>query len=159
MGFELPAAMGAKVGSPDSPVWCVAGDGGFQMTMQELATIVQEKIAVKIAIINNGYLGMIRQWQELFYGKRYVASPLSGPDFVKIAEAYQLPALRVKYKEDVIPAIQQAMEHQGPFLIDFIVEPEENVYPMLPPGATVTERIEEPREVESIKEPRKGVAV
>ena len=159
MGFELPAAMGAKVGLPDSPVWCVAGDGGFQMTIQELATIVQENIAVKIAIINNGYLGMIRQWQELFYGKRYVASPLSGPDFVKIAEAYRLPALRVKYKEDVIPAIQQAMEHQGPFLIDFMVEPEENVYPMLPPGATVAERIEEPREVESIKVPRKGVAV
>ncbi|GAI03410.1 unnamed protein product, partial [marine sediment metagenome] len=94
MGFELPAAMGAKVGCPDETVWCIAGDGGFQMTIQELATIVQEKVAVKIAILNNGYLGMVRQWQEMFYKKRYVATPLSGPDFVKIAEAYGFPGLR-----------------------------------------------------------------
>ncbi len=145
MGFELPAAMGAKVGCPDSIVWCVAGDGGFQMTIQELATIVQENVAVKIAIINNGFLGMVRQWQELFYGKRYVATPLSCPDFVKIAEGYCLPGLRVKHKEEVVPAIEQAMEHQGPFLIDFSVEPEENVYPMVPPGASLAEVIEEPK--------------
>ncbi|MBA7689135.1 Acetolactate synthase large subunit IlvB1 [subsurface metagenome] len=144
MGFELPAAMGAKVGSPDDTVWCVAGDGGFQMTIQELATIVQEQVAVKIAIIDNGYLGMIRQWQELFYERRYVASPLSGPDFVKIAEAYGLPALRVKHKEEVIPAIEQAMKYQGPFLVDFKVEPEENVYPMVPPGTALAEVLEEP---------------
>lgn len=145
MGFELPAAMGAKVGCPDTTVWCIAGDGGFQMTIQELATIVQEKVAVKIAIINNGYLGMVRQWQELFYGRRYVATPLSSPDFVKIAEAYGLPGLRVRHKEEVVPAIEQAMAEQGPFLIDFVVEPEENVYPMVMPGAALTEVLEGPR--------------
>jgi len=146
MGFELPAAMGAKIGSPDDTVWCVAGDGGFQMTIQELATIVQEQAAVKIAILNNGYLGMIKQWQELFYGRRYVASPLTCPDFLKIAEAYGLPALRVTRKEEVIPAIEQAMEHQGPFLIDFMIDPDENVYPMVLPGATLAEVLEAPKE-------------
>ncbi|TET25831.1 MAG: biosynthetic-type acetolactate synthase large subunit [Dehalococcoidia bacterium] len=145
MGFELPAAMGVKVGRPDDIVWCVAGDGGFQMTIQELATIVQEKVAVKIAILNNGYLGMVRQWQELFYGKRYVATPLTCPDFVKIGEAYYLPALRVTRKEEVVPAIEQAMEHNGPFIIDFMVEPEENVYPMVPPGAAIAEILEAPK--------------
>ena len=145
MGFELPAAMGAKVGCPDEVVWCIAGDGGFQMTIQELATIVQEKLAVKIAIMNNGYLGMVRQWQELFYKKRYVATPLSGPDFVKIAEAYGFSGLRVEHKEEVVPAIQKAMAEEGPFLIDFKIEPEENVYPMVPPGASLAEVLEEPR--------------
>ena len=145
MGFELPGAMGVKVGCPSEIVWCVAGDGGFQMTIQELATIVQEKVAVKMAIINNGYLGMVRQWQEMFYKKRYVATPLSGPDFVKVAEAYGLPGLRVTRKEEVAPAIKQAMEYQGPFLIDFVVEPEENVYPMVPPGASLAEVLEEPK--------------
>jgi len=145
MGFELPAAMGAKIGCPDNTVWCIAGDGGFQMTIQELATIVQERVAVKIAIIDNGYLGMVRQWQELFYKRRYVATPLSGPDFVKVAEAYGVPALRVKRREEVIPAIEQAMEEDGPFLIDFKVEPEENVYPMVSPGAALSEVIEEPK--------------
>ena len=145
MGFELPAAMGAKVGCPDSTVWCVAGDGGFQMTIQELATIAQEKVAVKIAVINNGYLGMVRQWQELFYEKRYVATPLTCPDIVKVGEAYCIPSLRVQRKEEVVPAIEQAMEHQGPFLVDFMVEPEENVYPMVLPGASLAEVLEEPR--------------
>ncbi len=144
MGFGLPAAMGAKVGRPDEPVWCIDGDGSFQMTMHELGTIAQDNIAVKIAILNNGYLGMVRQWQELFYGKRYVATPLSCPDFVKIAEAYCLPGLRVKYKEEVVPAIERAMAHDGPFLIDFMVEPEENVYPMVPPGASLAEVMETP---------------
>jgi acetolactate synthase-1/2/3 large subunit len=145
MGFELPAAIGAKVGCPGETVWCVAGDGGFQMTIQELATITQERTAVKIAIINNGYLGMVRQWQELFYGRRYVATPLSSPDFVKIAEAYGIAAVRVKTRLEVLPAIQKAMEHAGPFLIDFVVEPEENVYPMVPPGAALADLIEAPR--------------
>lgn len=144
MGFELPAAMGAKVACPQEPVWCVAGDGGIQMTIQELATIVQEKLAVKIAIINNGYLGMVRQWQELFYGRRYVATPLRNPDFVKIAEAYGMPGLRVSDKRQVVSAIERAMAHEGPFLIDFVVEPEENVYPMVPPGASLAEIIEAP---------------
>jgi len=145
MGFGLPAAMGAKVGCPDSTVWCIDGDGGFQMTIQELATIVQEQAAVKIAIINNSYLGMVRQWQELFYGKRYVATSLSCPDFVKVAEAYGIPALRVKHNGEVVSAIEQAMNYQGPFLIDFIVEPEENVYPMVPPGASLAEVMEAPK--------------
>ncbi|MBA7682531.1 Acetolactate synthase large subunit IlvB1 [subsurface metagenome] len=155
MGFGLPASIGAKVGCPDNTVWCIDGDGSFQMTIQELATIAQEKVAVKIAIINNGYLGMVRQWQELFYGRRYVATPLSGPDFVKIAEAYGLPGLRVRYKEEVVPAIEQAMEEQGPFLIDFMVEPEENVYPMVTPGAALTEVLEGPKEMKVVSDSAK----
>jgi len=145
MGFGLPASIGVKIGCPDNAVWCIDGDGSFQMTIQELATIAQERAAVKIAVINNGYLGMVRQWQELFYEKRYVATPLSGPDYVKVAEAYGIPGLKVKHKEEVVPAIEQAMAEQGPFLIDFVVEPEENVYPMVPPGAALVEVMEEPR--------------
>ena len=144
MGFELPAAMGAKVGQPDETVWCIAGDGGFQMTIQELATVVQENIAVKIAIINNGFLGMVRQWQELFYGRRYVHTPLAGPDFVKIAEAYGVPAMRVSDKKLVVSSIEKAMAHDGPYLLDFIVEPEENVFPIVPPGAALVEALEMP---------------
>ena len=146
MGFELPAAVGAKVACPEETVWCIAGDGGFQMTIQELGTIVQEDLAVKIAIINNRFLGMVRQWQQLFYRRRYVATPLSGPDFVKVAEAYGIAAVKVTDRLQVIPAIERAMEHRGPFLIDFVVEPEENVYPMVPPGAALAEILEQPRE-------------
>ena len=146
MGFGLPAAIGAKVGRPEDTVWCIDGDGSFQMTIQELATIVQERLAVKVAIMHNGYLGMVRQWQELFYERRYVATPLSSPDFVKIAEAYGIPALRVKHNGEVVSAIEQAMNYQGPFLIDFMVEPEENVYPMVLPGAALAEIFEEPGE-------------
>jgi len=145
MGFELPAALGAKVGRPEEMVWCIAGDGGFQMTIQELATIRQENTAVKIAIINNGYLGMVRQWQELFYHRRYVDTQLWNPDFVKIAEAYDIPGLRVTRREEVAPAIQRAMDYPGPFLIDFAVEPEENVYPMVPPGESLAKILETPR--------------
>ncbi|MBI4331515.1 MAG: biosynthetic-type acetolactate synthase large subunit [Chloroflexi bacterium] len=144
MGFELPAAMGAKIGCPHETVWCVAGDGGFQMTVQELATIVQERAAVKIAILNNGFLGMVRQWQQLFYEKRYMATPLWNPDFVKLAEAYGIPAVKVTDKRMVPAAIERAMAHDGPFLIDFVVEPEENIYPMVPPGASLAEILEEP---------------
>ncbi len=146
MGFGLPAAIGVKVGCPDSIVWCIDGDGSFQMNIQELATIAQEQVAVKVAILNNGYLGMVRQWQELFYGKRYVATALSCPDFVKIAEGYCIPGLRVKHKGEVVPAIKRAMEYEGPFIIDFTVEPEENVYPMVPPGASLAEVLEAPKE-------------
>jgi acetolactate synthase I/II/III large subunit len=145
MGFELPAAMGVKVGKPEEMVWCIAGDGGFQMTLHELATIVQERIAVKIAILNNGYLGMVRQWQDLFYEKRYVGTPLSCPDFVKLAEAYCVPGLRVEHKEDVVPAVEKAIQTEGPFLIDFMIEPEENVYPMVPSGEALSKVIEEPQ--------------
>ena len=146
MGFELPAAVGAKVACPEQTVWCIAGDGGFQMTIQELGTIAQENLAVKIAILNNGFLGMVRQWQELFYQRRYVATPLAGPDFVKVAEAYGIAAMRVTDKLMVTSAIERAMAHHGPFLIDFQVEPEENVYPMVPPGAALAEILEQPRE-------------
>ncbi len=145
MGFEIPGAIGAKVGRPDDTVWCIAGDGGFQMTIQELATIVQEGLAIKIAIINNGYLGMVRQWQEMFYKRRYSNVQLYNPDFVGIAEAYGIPAVRVKDKLDVIPTIERAMEHDGPFLIDFVVDPEENVFPIVPPGAALVHYIETPR--------------
>ena len=151
MGFELPAAMGAKVGSPDDTVWCIAGDGGFQMTIQELGTIAQENLAVKIAILNNGFLGMVRQWQELFYERRYIATPLSGPDFVKVAEAYGIAAMRVTDKLMVTSAIEKAMAYEGPFLIDFQVEPEENVYPMVPPGASLCDIVECPREEVRVK--------
>ncbi|MFH1003240.1 MAG: biosynthetic-type acetolactate synthase large subunit, partial [Chloroflexota bacterium] len=150
MGFGLPAAIGAKVGSPDSLVWCIDGDGSLQMTIQELATVVQEGLAIKMAVMNNGYLGMVRQWQELFYGKRYVATPLSCPDFVKIAEGYCIPGVRVQRQEEVRPAIEQAMLEPGPFLIDFMVEPEENVYPMVPPGASLAEVMEAPEKEEAV---------
>ena len=150
MGFGLPGSIGVKIGCPDRTVWCMDGDGSFQMTIQELATIVQERLAVKIAIINNGYLGMVRQWQQLFYEKRYVATPLSGPDFVKVAEAYGIPAVRVKRREEVVPAVERAMEEEGAFLIDFVVEPEENVYPMVPPGAALAEVMERPKKREVV---------
>ncbi len=147
MGFELPAAIGAKVGCPNETVWAICGDGGFQMTMQELATVVQENLAVKIAIMNNGYLGMVRQWQELFYKRNYVGTTLHdfNPDFLKIAEAYDIPAMRVLSKTEVIPAIEKAMDTPGPFLIDFRIEPEENVYPMVAPGANIGEIIKDPK--------------
>ena len=145
MGFGLPASIGVQIARPGKTVWLIDGDGSFQMTMHELAVLVQEGLPVKIAIINNGYLGMVRQWQELFYGRRYVATPLSGPDFVKIAEAYHIPAIRVTQKEMVRSAIQKAMDYEGPFLIDFKVEPEENVYPMVTPGGSLSQMIEEPR--------------
>ncbi len=145
MGFELPAAMGVKIGCPEETVWCIVGDGGFQMTIQELATITQENIAVKIAIMNNGYLGMVRQWQELFYGRRYVDTKLWNPDFIKIAEGYDIPGIRVKSIEEVIPAIQKAMDYPGAFLIDFLIEPEENIYPIVPPGESLARFFEPSR--------------
>jgi len=144
MGFGLPAAIGAKIGRPDKEVWVVEGDGGFQMTQQELATVVQENLDIKIAIINNFYLGMVRQWQELFYEKRYHATPLVNPDFVKLAEAYGVPAVRVERREDVMPAVQQARETPGPFLIDFVVERDDIVYPMVPAGADLDAMIRRP---------------
>ena len=144
MGFELPAAIGAKVGAPHETVWCMCGDGGFQMTIQELATIAQENLDIKIAVFNNGWLGMVRQWQELIYSKRYFGTQLFNPDFVKIAEAYGIQGVRVTKKIDVKPAIHKAMEHQGPFLIEFVVEPEENVYPFVPPGKIIVEFLEMP---------------
>ena len=145
MGYEVPAALGAKVGRPDKTVWSIAGDGGFQMTMCDLATAVENNIAVKFAIFNNGSLGMVRQWQDLFYEKDYFATMYTGnPDFVKLAEAYGIPGIRVTEKGQVSGAIQQAMEIPGPVIIDFVVEVEENVYPMIPAGESVNEMLEEP---------------
>ena len=146
MGCALPMAIGVKMVRPDERVWSISGDGGFQMNIQELGTIMEYDIDIKILLMNNGYLGMVRQWQELFYDKRYVATPLSGPDFVKIAEAYGIAGVRVNNKIDIVPAIEKAMAEDGPFLVDFRVEPEENVYPMVPPGEGINAMVEEPRE-------------
>lgn len=154
MGFGLPAAVGAKIGLPDDTVWVIDGDGSFQMTLHELATISQEGLAVKIAVLNNGFLGLVRQWQELFFQKNYVSTPLWGPNFVKIAEAYGIQGERVEHKHEVVPAIQKAMECHGPYLIDFAIEPEENVYPFVPSGASLTECLEEPRKEEVTWPPR-----
>jgi acetolactate synthase-1/2/3 large subunit len=144
MGFALPAAVGAKFARPQDEVWVVVGDGGFQMTMCELATIVQEKISVKIAIINNGYLGMVRQWQEFFYDKRYVATPMIAPDFVALANSFGIRAERVSARGEVVPTIESARETDGPVLIDFRVEQEDSVYPMVPAGASLHEMIRRP---------------
>ena len=144
MGFALPAAIGAKVARPDAEVWVVVGDGGFQMTMAELATIAQEGLDINVAIINNGYLGMVRQWQEFFYERRYAATPLSSPDFVKLAEAFGLTASRVTTRQDVIPAVQAARAHKGTVVIDFRVEQEDTVYPMVPAGADLHAMIRRP---------------
>jgi len=145
MGYEVPAAMGAQVGRPDRVVWSIAGDGGFQMTMSELATIVENKLPVKFAIFNNGFLGMVRQWQEIFYKKDYYATYYTGnPDFVKLAEAFGIRGIRVTERSQSIDAIREAMSHPGPVVVDFMVEEEENVYPMIPAGQTTAELLEEP---------------
>ncbi len=144
MGFALPAAIGAKFARPDAEVWAVAGDGGFQMTQAELATLVQEGLKINIAILRNGYLGMVRQWQEFFYGRRYAATPILSPDFVKLADAYNIKALRVTSRDQVIPTIQAARELPGPVLIDFRVESEDSVYPMVPAGADLQAMIRRP---------------
>jgi acetolactate synthase-1/2/3 large subunit len=144
MGFGLPAAIGVQMGLPDEEVWVVAGDGGFQMTMPELSTVVAERLPIKIAIINNGYLGMVRQWQDIFYDQRYAGTPLHNPNFVKIADAYDIPAVAVNRKEDVEAAIQRARTHRGPFLIEFKVEPFANVFPMVAPGKSNADMIRRP---------------
>jgi acetolactate synthase-1/2/3 large subunit len=144
MGFALPAAIGAKIARPDAEVWVVAGDGGFQMTMPELATIAQEKLDIKVAIINNGYLGMVRQWQEFFYERRYAATPLLSPDFVKIAEAYGLSATAVSSRPEVGPAVEAARRHTGTAILEFRVEQEDTVYPMVPAGADLHAMIRRP---------------
>ena len=145
MGFALPAAIGAQMAHPDRLVWAVAGDGGFQMTLQELAVLKQEHLPVKIAIINNGFLGMVRQWQQFFYDKRYVGTPVVSPDFVKLADAYDIPGLLVTRPDQVVAAIEQAIKTPGPFLIDFQVKEEVNVYPMVAPGAAVDQLIRRPK--------------
>jgi acetolactate synthase-1/2/3 large subunit len=145
MGFALPAAIGAQLAQPEATVWVTVGDGGFQMNIQELATVVQERLPLKIAILNNGFLGMVRQWQEIFFGRRYSGTPLLGPDFSKVAEAYGIVGLRVSEPGQVAPAIAEAMALPGPVLIDFRIAQEENVYPMVEPGAALGEMIRRPR--------------
>ena len=144
MGYEVPAAMGAQVGNPGKVVWSICGDGGFQMTMSEVLTMVQSKIPVKLAIMNNGFHGMVRQWQELFYNKSYVATEFHAPDFVKLADAFGCMGIRVTRKDQVVPAIREANAHDGPVIVDFVVPVEENVYPFIPPGGSVSSMVEDP---------------
>ena len=155
MGFALPAAIGAKMARPEAEIWVVVGDGGFQMTMCELATIVQEKVNLKIAIINNGYLGMVRQWQEFFYDKRYVATPLVAPDFAALANSFGIRGETVTTRKDVIPTIESARKSDQTVLIDFRVEQEDSVYPMVPAGAALHDMIRRPNNplVETASEP------
>ncbi len=147
MGFALPAAIGAKVARPEAEVWVVVGDGGFQMTMSELATLVQEKLKIHIAIINNGYLGMVRQWQEFFYERNYQATPLLNPDFARLAEAYGIQAATVTQRSEVVPTVEAARKHSGPMLINFKVEQEDTVYPMVAAGSALHEMIRRPSSI------------
>ena len=144
MGFELSAAIGAQMGRPNDPVWTIAGDGGFQMHSQELATMVQEGLPIKIVLINNSYLGMVRQWQEMFFDNHIKDVPISGPDYIQLSKAYGIPAVQVKHQEDVMPALLQAKGHEGPFLIEFVVDYATNVYPMIPPGGSLGDTLEDP---------------
>ena len=144
MGFALPAAIGAKIACPEAEVWVVVGDGGFQMTCPELATVAQEHLDINIAIINNGFLGMVRQWQEFFYDKRYAATPISGPNFAKLADAFGIAATTVTKRSDVEGAVEAARRLKRAALIDFQVEQEDSVYPMVPAGADLHKMIRRP---------------
>ena len=143
MGFALPAALGVKMALPHETVWVVAGDGGIQMNIQELATLKQQGVAVKVAIMNNGYLGMVRQWQQFFHNRNYSETPITGPDYVKLADAYGLKGIRITRREDVADAVREAMESDETVIIDFVIEAESNVYPMVAPGSAITSMIEE----------------
>ena len=142
MGFALPAAMGVHLARPQEPVWAISGDGGFQMNMQEMATMVQEGLPVKLAIFNNGYLGMVRQWQQLFHGRRYSATPIWSPDYVRLAAAYSIPAWRVERGDQIEGAVYAALAAPGPALVEFVIEQEANVFPIVPPGASISEFID-----------------
>ncbi len=144
MGYALPAAIGVKMACPEKEVWVIAGDGGFQMTAAELSTIVQEKLKINIAVINNGYLGMVRQWQEFFYERNYEATPLVSPDFVKLAEAHGIPGRAVRTRSEVLGAVEAARSSPGAFLLNFLVEKEDSVYPMIPAGSALHEMIRRP---------------
>jgi len=152
MGFGLPAAIGAKMARPEANVWVVAGDGGFQMTCSELSTAAQEGVKVNVAVINNGYLGMVRQWQEFFYERRYTGTPMRSPDFVKLAEAHGLCGMRVTQRGEVEDAIREAENTEGTVVIDFRVEPEDSVYPMVPAGAALDAMIRRPEPEPSVPE-------
>ena len=139
MGFALPAAIGAKIGLPEREVIAIIGDGGYQMTIQELGTILQTKAAVKIVVLNNGYLGMVRQWQELFFDKRYASTEMVSPDFVKLAEAYEIEAKRVEKREDLAGAIKEMIASKESYFLEVVIEKEDNVFPMIPSGASVSD--------------------
>jgi acetolactate synthase-1/2/3 large subunit len=142
MGFAVPAAMGVHLARPEEPVWALSGDGGFQMNMPEMATMVQEGLPVKLGIFNNGYLGMVRQWQQFFHGKRYSCTPIWSPDYLKLAEAYGIPAWRVRQPSELDDAIAGANAAVGPALVEFVIEQEANVFPMIKPGGSLSEPIE-----------------
>ncbi len=144
MGFSLPAAIGASFHEKKRPIWVIAGDGGIQMTITEFGTAVQEKANINVAIINNGYLGMVRQWQQMFYGARYAETPITSPDYVKLAEAYGFTGFRVEKMDEIIPAMHRAQAIKGPVLIEFIVERHDMVYPMVPVGADLDDMINRP---------------
>jgi len=146
MGYGLPAAIGAKFARPDEEVWVIAGDGGFQMSIPELATVAQEGLGIKIAIMRNGYLGMVRQWQELIHGKRYSEVAIKAPDFMKLADAYGILGMRATKRSEVPEVIAEARSYAGPVVIDFVVEEEENVYPMVAPGKALNEMLRRPVE-------------
>ncbi len=139
MGFGLPAGIGATLGCPDKPVITFLGDGGFQMTMQELGTMMQYNIPLKVVILNNSYLGMVRQWQDMFFDKRYASTALPNPDFVAIAKAYKIEARKIELREDLKDALQKMIETKGPYLLEITVENEANVFPMIEPGSAVSE--------------------
>jgi acetolactate synthase-1/2/3 large subunit len=141
MGFGLPAAIGAKFGVPDREVVVFTGDGGMQMTIQELGTIAQEKLAVKIVILNNHFLGMVRQWQELFFEKRYSFTEILSPDFVKVADAYGIPGGKVCNRGELKNAMKQMIDHKGPYLLEVLIEKEDNIFPMVPAGKSVSQII------------------
>jgi acetolactate synthase-1/2/3 large subunit len=152
MGFGLPSAIGAWFAHPDREIWTIVGDGGFQMTQAELSTAAQEGANIKIALMNNNYLGMVRQWQELFFDRRYSAVKLHNPDFVKLAEAHNIPAVRVEQPAEVAAALDFARQTYGPVLIDFRVENEEAVYPMVPTGADLDAMLLRPYRYQSVAE-------
>jgi len=141
MGFGLPAAVGAQLGQPDRTVVTFVGDGGIQMTIQELGTIAQENIPVKIVILNNHFLGMVRQWQELFFEKRYSFTEIKSPDFVALANSYGISAKRITKSNELDDAVSEMLAHQGPFLLEVFVEKEDNVFPMVPAGSSVSDVI------------------
>jgi acetolactate synthase-1/2/3 large subunit len=151
MGFSLPAGIGASFHEKEREVWIIVGDGSFQMTMTELGTAVQENRNINIAIINNGYLGLVRQWQEMFYDARYSETPIISPDYIKLADAYGIKAFRVKKLKDVLPTMRKVQEQKGPSLIEFVVEKQDMVYPMVPTGADLHEMIERPASTNNLK--------
>ncbi|MDQ3845607.1 MAG: thiamine pyrophosphate-dependent enzyme, partial [Bacteroidota bacterium] len=139
MGFALPAAIGAKYGAPDREVVAIIGDGGFQMTLQELGTIMQYDVNVKILILNNNFLGMVRQWQQLFHDKRYSFVDIQSPDFVQVAKGYRIEGNSISKREDIKAALKEMLEHEGPYLLEVMVGKENNVFPMVPQGCSVAE--------------------